>query len=78
MEPIRITDGYVELGATVEKTVIELLVQEEIQDSYASVRLTESVAVYLARWIIRWWICERWCGLKSWLEARKIRKQLNI
>lgn len=78
MEPIRVTDGYVEVAGTVEQTVVELLVQESVQDSYASIRLTESVAVHLARWIIRWWIFERWCGLKSWLSARKLRKQLNI
>lgn len=78
MTPLRITDGYVELAATVEQTVIELYVQEDDQPDVTSLRLTQPVAIRLAWWIFKWWFNERWCGWKSWFEARALKKQLNL
>jgi len=78
MQPLRITDGYTELAATTEKTMLEVFVQEEVQDSYTSFRLTEPVAVRLAWWIIKWWITERLFGFKARKEAKQLKASLNL
>lgn len=78
MTPLRITDGYVEVAATIEQTVVEMYVQETDQTDVLSVRLTQPIAIRLAWWIFRWWFNERWLGYKSWFEARALKKRLNV
>ena len=75
----RKTDGYVELTAVPEGPLVEIFVTSPGEhDSVTAAHFSDKLAIRLALWILRYWILDRWCGLRGRMEARKHRQQLLI
>jgi hypothetical protein len=73
----RKTDGYVEVAAIPEGRMVEIYITSPGQDSsVVSAHMPDKLALRLALWLLIHCVFVRFCGLKSWLEARRERELL--
>lgn len=78
MNVLRKTDGYTEIAAVDTAGMIELYASVPGSDHpmVTSIHFSEKLAWRLGLWLLRFWVIQRWCGLRAFYEARQQKSHL--
>lgn len=77
MKLFRKTDGYVEVAAIPDGRMVEIYITSPGPDSaVVSGHMADKLALRFAIWLLIYCVFIRFCGLRSWLEARREKEQL--
>lgn len=76
-KPVRLTDGYTEVGAIPREVMVELYVSLPDSEEMAAIHISARLGFRLGLWLIKNWIIGRLCGLRDRAKLAEARKQLH-